>query len=197
VRREQDRQVLLRCEPLDFDPHRRASLGIETRRRFVEEEDARPVDEPDRHVEASFHAAGVAPRRPVGGLLEPDEPEELGDPRTKGRAAHAVDPALQEEVLASRGLPVDAGVLGDVADRLADALRMGHDVLACDEGSPGIRTGQGREHANGCRLAGAVRSQEAEDLAFSDRERDAVQRLHSPISLAEPLGDDRVHLGRV
>ena len=105
VRREQDREVLLRGQPLDLHPHRGARLRVEAGRRLVEEEHLRLVDEPDRDVEPALHPAGVAAGRPVGRVLQPDEPEQLVHAGVQRLPRHAVDPPLQEQVLAAGRRP--------------------------------------------------------------------------------------------
>ncbi len=109
------------------------------------------------------------------------------------RAGHAVDAALEHEVLAPGRLPVDAGVLRDVADRAAHAVRVAHDVLARDDRASGVGLRQRRERAHRRRLAGAVRAEQPEHLAVAHGERDAVERLHVLVALAQVFGDDRVH----
>jgi len=86
VRGEDDRQALLRREPLDLDLHPGAGLGVEPGRRLVEEEDARAMDEADRDVDAPLHPAGVAARHALGGVGEADELEQLVDARAERRA---------------------------------------------------------------------------------------------------------------
>ena len=63
VRRQQDRHLLLAGQPLDLAPQLGARLGVEARRRLVEEEHRRSVDEAERDVEPALHAAGVRLRR--------------------------------------------------------------------------------------------------------------------------------------
>ena len=193
VRREEDRQALGLGEPLDLDPHRRARLGVESCRRLVEEQHLRLVDETERDVESPLHPAGVAARLPVGGVAQPDELEQLVDARVQRLAGHPVDPALQEEVLAAGRLPVDAGVLRDVAEHAAHARGMRDDVLAADERAARVGLRQRRQHADGRRLPGAVRAEQPEHLALAHRERHAVERLHGLVALVEVLCDDRVH----
>ena len=154
------------------------------------------MHEADRDVEPPLHAARVAARDAVGGVAKPDELEQLVDPRAERRARHAVDAALQHEVLAPGRLPVDARVLRDVADRAADTVRMPHDVFARDERAARVGLRQRRKRANGRRLAGAVRPEQAENLALAHGERDAVERLHVLVALPKVLGDDRVHVRR-
>ena len=180
-------------EPLDLGPQRDPRLRVEPRRRLVEEEHARPVDEADRNVEPPLHPTGVAARDAVGGLAQADELEQFVDAGAQGRAGHAVDPALEHEVLAPGRLPVHAGLLCDVPDRAAHAVRVANDVFAGDDRASGVGSRQRRERAHGRRLAGAVRAEQSEHLAVADGERDAVERLDLLVALAEVFGDDRVH----
>ena len=81
-----------RASRADLLPERRAALRIETGRRLVEEEDARPVDEREREVEPPLHPAGVAADLAVGRLGEADALEQLvraraGAPRAAGPGA--------------------------------------------------------------------------------------------------------------
>ncbi len=43
------------------------------------------------------------------------------------------------------------------------------------------------------RLAGAVRADERDDLAFVDRERDLAHRLEQAVSHVEPLDGEQTH----
>src|SRR5262249_62257166 len=104
--------------------------------------------EPGGDAEPPFHPAGVPARDPVGSVDEADELEQLADALAQRRAGHAVDAALQEQVLAAGRLPVDAGVLSDVSDRAPDALRVADDVLAGDERAARVRLRQCRERAH-------------------------------------------------
>ena len=69
------------------------------------------------------------------------------------------------EVLAHGDALVDAGVIGHVADDLAHRLRIDGDVEPVDLDAAGHRLEQRRHDADRRRLAGAVRADEAEDLA--------------------------------
>ncbi len=52
---------------------------------------------------------------------------------------------------------------------------------------------EGDQHAHGRRLAGAVRAEQREHLAFAHGEGHAVERLHLAVVLAEVGDGDRVH----
>jgi hypothetical protein len=197
VRGQEDRQPLLLGEPLHLDPHRGARLGIEAGRGLVEEEDARPVDESERDVEAPLHPARVAAHDAIRRVDDPDQLEQLVDAGAQVVAGEALDPPLEHEVLSPGRLAVDARLLRDVADRAADAVRLPDRVVAGDERAAGVRLRQRRQHADGRRLARAVRAEQAEDLAAAHGERHAREGLDLPVALLQPLRDDRVHGARV
>src|SRR5919198_356700 len=60
LRRQEDGDALLAREPADLAPERGAALNVEPRRRLVEEEHRRAVDEREREVEPPLHPARVA-----------------------------------------------------------------------------------------------------------------------------------------
>ena len=111
-------------------------------------------------------------------------------------AAHALDAALEHQVLAAGAELVDAGVLRDVADRAPHGVLLAAHVVPGHRGRAFVGVGQRDEHAHGRRLAGAVRAEQAEDLSFAHAERDAVQRLHLAVALAQRVDDDRIHRQR-
>jgi hypothetical protein len=188
-----DVEQLLPREHGQLLPHRGTGLGVETRRRLVEEEHLGAVHEPEAHVEPALHAARVAAHDPVGGLGDAEEVEQVLDAVSQPRARHPLHAALQHQVLAARGIPIDARALRHVADRAANRIRVAHDVVPGDLGAPAVGRGQRGQYLDGCRLAGSVGAQQPEDLATPDAERDTVERLHLSVSLLEPLRDDRVH----
>jgi hypothetical protein len=65
MRREQDRHGVFVRESFDLPPERSAHLGIETRRRLVEEEHLRVVQQAERDVEPALRPARVRPHSPV------------------------------------------------------------------------------------------------------------------------------------
>ena len=129
-------------------------------------------------------------------VRDPDELEELVGAIAQVAAAHALDAALQHQVLAARAELVDAGVLRHVADRAPHGVLRAANVVPGHRGRAFVRMGQRHEDAHGRRLARAVRAQQAEDLAFADAEGDAVQRLHLAVALAQRVDDDRIHRQR-
>ena len=176
LRREEDGHALVAGEPGDLGPERASALRVEARRRLVEEEDRRPVHEREREVEPALHAARVAADLAVGGEREPDPLEQLLRPGPALGAWDAVERALQPEVLAAGEQVVECGLLERGADRRADLRPLLHDVEAGD--ARGARRGgqERRQHVHRRRLPGAVRAEEAVDLAGLDAQVDPVDR---------------------
>ena len=98
--------------------------------------------------------------------------------RTRGDpvAVEAVEPAVEAQELAGRQLLVDERPIGNEAERRLGGLGLGRHVVAVDDDAPGGRLQQPRNHPQRRRLAGAVRAEEAVDLARRDVEADAVDR---------------------
>ena len=173
---QEDRRPLL-AEGPDLVPHACPRLRVEAGGRLVEEQHGRPMDDAEADVEPAAHAARVRPGRAVGGGRQLEDLEHLVRPAHGGRLVHAVEPALEDE-LATTGLGgIGGSALRHVADPTADLLRLLEKVDAGDGRLPTRRDEEGREHPQRGRLAGAVGSEEAEDLPGSDVEVDAAHRL--------------------
>ena len=82
--------------------HRAARLGVEARRRLVEEEHARPVHERERQVEPALHPAGVAADLAIGRLGQADALEQLVARDCRSRRGRPLQRRLQAEVVAAR-----------------------------------------------------------------------------------------------
>src|SRR5439155_7760672 len=114
----------------------------------------------------------------------------------------AVELAIQDsaqlreigDVLSRRKSRVDADLRGDDADPAADLLRRDLGVKAEDLDRPGVRREQRADDAQGGGLAGAVGTEQAEDLARVRLQGDAAQdlvrteRLFQAIDLDHPFG---------
>ena len=84
-------------------------------------------------------------------------------------AAHSEEAAVEVQVLPHGQRAVERVRLRHDADQLLGDRRVAHDVDAADERLAGGRDHPRREHARGRRLAGAVGSEQAEDLALGRR----------------------------
>src|SRR5207245_3186371 len=138
-------------------------LRGEAQRELSEEQSLRMGEDAARDLEAPLHAAGEGLHERVGAVGKLDDAEELVDALPPDRCGHAVDAAMQVEVLAGGQLVVERGVLEDEADAPANRSRILRDVDAGDARLPGGRPQQRAEDADGGRLPRAIRPEEAED----------------------------------
>jgi hypothetical protein len=145
------------------------------------------------------HPAGVRPRRPVAGVREVEPLQDLHRPPSGLGPGQVIQPADHLEVLEAGEVLVHGRELARQPDHRSQLQRVADDVEAGDPGRAGVRLDQGREDADGRRLAGAVGPEEPEDGSGLDREVDPLQRLDLPERLLEAVGtDDHVvgHGGR-
>jgi len=101
---------------------------------------------------------------------------------TAGPAGEGVT-ALEE--LRARELLVQRWVLRHVAEEGPHRQGVARDVAAVDERAPAVRAEEGHEDLHHRRLPGAVRAEEAEDLAGTDLEVHGVDGGHVPVALRE------------
>src|SRR5574338_638016 len=110
------------------------------------------------------------------------------DARRSRFSGEAVDRRVEPEILLHREVVVQAELLRHVADAAPNAFGIDRHVHARHLRASGRRLHEAAEHANGCRLAGPVRPQQAEHLAAVDGEVQPVHRHQRSERLAEALG---------
>src|SRR5439155_2207201 len=176
---------------LSRDPaHEREDLaltrGVESERGLVEEDDLRVVDECTGDSEALAHPTAVAGDQGGPSLGKADLGEQGLRERACARSAVAEEPREIAQILLACLPRRVAGTLREHADQTTNIGRArvgdtGHEKVAaaCWE--------DGREHADGRRLARAVRTKHAEDLTGRDREREIVERDTRPVLLAQAV----------
>jgi hypothetical protein len=103
-------------------------------------------------------------------------------------AAEAVDAREEAEVLQHGEFRVQRKTLCHVADASARFRRCSQKVRACDLRLARGGTKQAAQHAEDSGLAGAVRTQQAEDLAASDGETDVIH-CGEGAEAADEVGD--------
>src|SRR5262249_50493165 len=153
-------------------------------RRLVEEEDARTVDQRECEVEPPLHAARVAAHLAIRGVREADALEQLVPARCALLPRQRLQARLKTEVLAAGEERVEGGLLEGCAARLAHLRSVLRDVEAGNTGGPRRWWQQRGQHQHRGRLAGAVRSEEAVDLAGRDVEVDPVDGARALLELA-------------
>src|ERR1051325_4760972 len=158
---------------------------VDARGRLVEEDDARAVHERGGEREALLPSAGERAGEAVAVRADVREVDRPLDALAALGAFQPVDGAEELEVLEHGEVAVERERLRDVADVAAHLLAFLFDVEAVDAGVAGGGDEEAAEDADERRLAGAVRAEEAEDLAARDLQRDVVEGADG----AEVLGD--------
>ena len=183
VRGEDDRGAALR--QVGDDPVQVArGARIQSARRLVEEEHLRVVEQRPREQQPLAHAGGERLGPAALRVGQADALENL----LGARARQAVELAEQLEVLHRREALVQRGVLGDQVDLGANAFELAREVVAEHLRLAGRRPRAAGEDAQRRRLAGAVVTEQAEDLTGLRIEGDAVKRLDAAVVLGE-VGD--------
>ncbi len=159
-------------------------LGIEPKRRLVEEEHPGVVQQPAGDLQPPLNAAGKGAYEGVPPVRQPDDVEKAFDALVADASRDVVEHGVGPQVLVGREPVVERGVLEHHADGLPHAFGLANDVEPGKLGSAPCRPEQGREHVDGRALAGAVGAEKAEDLARVDVEIDGVDGSESAEILA-------------
>src|SRR5438067_10039617 len=188
VRRQEDR-LAERAQGADRLPGPPPGAGIEAGRRLVQEDQLGIADEREAEIEPAPLAAGEPARAGVALLFEPDQPDHFVDrPGALVVAGELGELLGNGEVLvhggglehdADAGAPVEAGVGRIDAEHLY---------------LPAVASPVALKDLNRRRLAGSVRAEQAEDLARTELELDALQRFELAVRLRQAVNaDDRGH----
>ena len=162
------------AEPVD-------ALGVESVRRLVEQQGARVAEEGPGEAQALLHAEGELPDAPLGGRLEPDEPEHLVDAGLRDLVRRRQRP----EVVVGLARRVHVAGVEERPD-LPHGERHVREVLAVDGRRSRRRAVEAEDHPHRGRLAGTVRPEEAGDLAVGDIERQVVDGQLGSVPLVSP-----------
>ena len=149
--------------------------GVEAARRFVEEKDARPVDDRAGEPDALFEAFGELADAIPAALGHAGEIQRLRDRGFDRRDAVCLSP--EAEVVINRLAVVEAGLFGHDPDGVAHLHRFERRVPRVHPHGPGGGLQQGRHDPQRGRLPGAIRSEEPDDLAALDGEAPGVEAL--------------------
>ncbi len=162
-------------------------LGVETRGRFVEDQDLGIVDDGLRQPDALLVALGQLHAVPVRHVGDPRLAHHIVHPRRDLAPRNAFDAGDEIEIFPDRHVRVERRRFGQVAgtplgfDGLLEHVMPGdhHRALRCGHvaGDDAHRRG----------LAGTVRSQEAENLAGFDAECHVADRRDRTVAFREAL----------
>ena len=186
MRAEQNRCAAFARDAAHEPEHLTLSARVEPERGLVEEYDLRFVDERPRDTEPLPHPSTVGADWRAAAVAQPGFPQQRCGDGARALPAVSVKAGVVAQVLLA-GLPVGvAGTLGQHADPPADVRGTRMRDSRDDERSA-RRCQDGGEDADGRRLPGAVRAENAEDLAPLDREGEVFDRDEIAVLLAHAL----------
>ena len=143
------------------------------------------VHERQRQIEPALHAARVAADLAVGRVGQPDALDQLVAARAPLRLRHALQRRLQPHVIAARQQRVQRRLLQRGADRRPHRGALADDVVTRHARRARGGRQQRGEHQHRRRLPGAVRPQEAVDLAGRDLQVDPVDGPRAVLEFAD------------
>ena len=153
--------------------HQTTAQGIEARHGLVQDHQLGVVHQGLGQAGPLHHSLRKAPQGEVRRALEPHQTEEAGRPVLAHGRAQAEEPPHVVQVLAGGQIVVEVGVLRQVAG-LRPPRAVGERPPQ-DRYLSGVGEEEAGEDLEGGGLAGAVRSQVAEDLAPVHLEGEAVK----------------------
>jgi hypothetical protein len=149
------------------------------------------VQEAPRDLEPPAHAAGERLDPSGAALPQTHHLQHLADAVRDPRLGHPVQLGVEAQVLLGGQVGVERRVLEHETDVAPHVGALADDVVAGDERRAGGRHGERAQHLDRGRLAGAVRAEEAEDLARLDRERDRIHGGQFAVALHELVDGHR------
>src|SRR5579864_9257687 len=149
-------------------------LGVEARRRLVQDQNVRVVDNRLRQADALPVPLGKLPNELVPHVGNRAALRNVIDPGAQIRPSDSLQPANERQVLHRPHFGVDRRSLGEVADALLHFQGLLEDVKPRHGGRAARRGQEAGEHPHRRGFPRAVRAQESDDLALLDLERDLV-----------------------
>jgi hypothetical protein len=148
------------------------------------------MDEAARDFQPPPHAAGEGLSLGSTPFCEIDGFEQIRDVALALRARHIVQLGVDGEIFFHGEVDVAGEGLGDDTDEVPHRIGFLLHVVACDHRAALGDGDKGGHHADEGGLAGAIRAQQAEDLAIRNLEADTFDRLEAPVTLDNVLDGD-------
>jgi hypothetical protein len=124
----------------------------------------------------SLSAGRIGAGPPVGEGAQIEEIEQLSGAVYRVAPSYAMQTSRQAHLLRSGKHRIDSAMPGHIADASACQRGMGMRVMTQEIEASAIGRGERSEQAHERRLAGAGRSNEAEELALRDTKGNAIER---------------------
>src|SRR5262245_46774779 len=186
VRREDDGHLAPPTQSVDEIEKLVPDEWIQTDGRLVEKQDLGLGEEGPRELQSTALPPAVARDRPVDDLSEPERVDAFPKSPCRGPGIQTPQSCMNLEVASPGERPVDDRFLEDDGAHASGLEGLaGHLTPSQARASRG-RCNRPREHADGGRFAGTVRTQQPEDLTGS----------HLEVDLAHCLDAARIRLGQ-
>ena len=169
----QDGHALL-VERLDRVEDGAAGLRVDADGRFVHEEQAGLVQQPNADVDAPLHPAGIGLNPVFGFVGQADLLEHLVDAGLEVPAGETVHLAPEDQVFAGAEVVVERQFLGYHADQVAHDHRFPGDRMPADGRFAGSWGEERGKDGNGSGFSGSVWTKQAEDFACVYVERNSI-----------------------
>ena len=140
-----------------------AFLGIQSRRRFVDDQEPRVVEQRLRDADALAHAAGETAQRPRPCVREVESFQQHRDAGAQLAPPDAFQRADVFEELDRREMRIDAEVLREIAERAAKLVGRFGDVASVEADRPAAGPRYRREHAHQRRFSRAVGAEQPQN----------------------------------
>ena len=175
-------------EAVDVLPEIAPRLWIDPRRRLVEQEQFRLMDQAGGEGHALLPSAGKFSRQLLRTVREPEFLDAfLHQLRPVFHAVHARD---KIEILGNGQVLVEAETLRHIADLLLDRFAVVDDIVAEAGAAAGVGAEQAAKHADESRLAAAVGTEKSVDFAGGHLEIDLVDDGVLAEALCHPFDID-------
>src|SRR5215471_16211878 len=171
---EEDGDAFGFVQALDVGPKLVAALRVKAEGGLVEKKDLGGVQEAAGDLKAALHAAGELFDDGVFALPQLEKLEEHFRTFVADFARDVVEDAVKFEVFGGGEVAVEAGVLKDDAELLADFVGLTPGVESIKFEATAGRREQSGEHFDGGGFASAVGAEESKDFAGGDVEGDDV-----------------------
>ena len=187
---EKDGHILLVAQPVKRLPEIDPRPGIEPGGRLVEQEQLGAMEQALGDLDPPLQAAGKCLDQLAGAIAQIEFKQEMIDPRPQRRARQAVEAPLMGEVFAHLQFLVEARRLENHPEPAAQRARVAPEIEPENAGRTACWPNESGKNAEERRLASAVGSEEAEDFARRDPERDLVERDPLAVTMGQLACDE-------
>src|SRR6185437_2041434 len=168
-----------------------ARLDVKPRRRLIEQQHARPVQERPGDLHSPHLAAGKEAHLVVGAVGEADAGELDRLPRARFAPADAMQGAVIGEVLRDAEIGIEGALLEHDAEQRQRGAAVGRDVATENSHISRSTHIKMRDHREQRALARAVQAQQHSKTGWRDIETDFVQGDPRPIGMRHVLDRKR------